>query len=106
MKKQLLAAAAAVTGLTLAVAPTVDAGPGKPGDATIAEIAISNGNFTTLVAAASCTGLVPALSGDDKLTVFAPTDAAFAGLGLNAGNVCAAFDTASSAELRTISATP
>lgn len=60
----------------------------KPGTSTIAEIAISNGNFTTLVAALSCTDLVPAVSGGKQLTVFAPTDAAFANIGLNAGNVC------------------
>jgi uncharacterized surface protein with fasciclin (FAS1) repeats len=102
MKKQLIAAAAAITGLTLAVAPTVDARPGKPGDANIVEIAVANGSFTTLIAAASCTpGIVDALTGDDKLTVFAPTDGAFAGLGLNAGNVCDVFDTATLGEILT-----
>jgi len=55
----------------------------------IAEIAISNGSFTTLVAALSCTGLVPAVSDPNaSLTVFAPTDSAFKKLGLRASNVC------------------
>ena len=50
-------------------------------DDTIADIAIANGNFTTLVAALSCTGLVPAVSDPAaSLTVFAPTDAAFEAL--------------------------
>lgn len=58
-------------------------------DDTIADIAIANGNFTTLVAALSCTGLVPAVADPAaNLTVFAPTDAAFRKLGLRAGNVC------------------
>ena len=56
---------------------------------TIAEIAIANGNFKTLVAALSCTGLVPAVSDPSaSLTVFAPTDSAFRKLGLTASNVC------------------
>ena len=58
-------------------------------DDTIADIAIANGNFTTLVAALSCTGLVPAVSDPAaSLTVFAPTDAAFGKLGLRASNIC------------------
>lgn len=66
----------------------------KPGDDTIAEIAIMDGNFTTLVAALSCTGLVGAVADPDaELTVFAPSDAAFAAAGLNAGNICVVFDT-------------
>jgi transforming growth factor-beta-induced protein len=65
----------------------------KPGDRTIAELAIMNGNFNTLVAALSCTGLVGAVADEDaELTVFAPTDAAFAAAGLDAGNICAVFD--------------
>lgn len=66
----------------------------KPGDDTIAEIAVANGNFTTLVQALSCTGLVGAVADPEaELTVFAPTDAAFAAAGLDAGNVCNVFDT-------------
>jgi transforming growth factor-beta-induced protein len=65
----------------------------RPGSATIAEIAVSSGNFNTLVTALVCTDLVGAVSNPSaELTVFAPTDAAFASLGLNAGNICAAFD--------------
>lgn len=46
----------------------------------LAEIAISNPDFSTLVAAVKAAGLVDALSGDTELTVFAPTNAAFAKL--------------------------
>jgi len=65
----------------------------KPGNQTIAEIAIENGNFTTLVSALVCTELAgiffnPAV----ELTVFAPTDDAFGNLGLNADNICEALD--------------
>jgi uncharacterized surface protein with fasciclin (FAS1) repeats len=66
----------------------------KPSDDTIAEIAVTNGNFTTLVAALSCTGLVAAVADPDaELTVFAPSDAAFELAGLNATNICSTFDT-------------
>ena len=65
----------------------------KPGDDTIAEIAVMSGDFTTLVAALSCTDLVGAVADPDaELTVFAPTDAAFAAAGLNAANICSTFD--------------
>lgn len=65
----------------------------KPSDDTIAEIAVTNGNFTTLVAALSCTGLVGAVADPDaELTVFAPSDEAFATAGLNAMNICSSFD--------------
>ena len=58
-------------------------------DDTIADIAVANGSFTTLVAALSCTGLVPAVADPAaNLTVFAPTDAAFRKLGLRASNIC------------------
>lgn len=66
----------------------------KPGNETIAEIAVTNGNFNTLVTALSCTGLVGAVADPDaELTVFAPTDAAFAAAGLNPINICTVFDT-------------
>ena len=66
----------------------------KPGDQTIAEIAVGNGNFTTLVAALDCTGLVPAVANPDaELTVFAPTDDAFAALDLYPETICGAFPT-------------
>ena len=65
----------------------------KPGDDTIAEIAVTGGDFTTLVAALSCTDLVGAVADPDaELTVFAPTDAAFAMAGLNASNICSSYD--------------
>jgi uncharacterized surface protein with fasciclin (FAS1) repeats len=44
---------------------------------TIAGIATSNANFTTLVAALSKAGLVSTFSGGGSFTVFAPTNAAF-----------------------------
>jgi uncharacterized surface protein with fasciclin (FAS1) repeats len=46
----------------------------------IVDIAVSNGNFTTLVAAVQAAGLVDALKSVGPFTVFAPTDAAFANL--------------------------
>jgi uncharacterized surface protein with fasciclin (FAS1) repeats len=49
---------------------------------TIVDIAVENGNFTTLVAALQATGLDSVLADvDQSFTVFAPTDAAFAQLG-------------------------
>jgi uncharacterized surface protein with fasciclin (FAS1) repeats len=47
---------------------------------SIAEIAVGDDRFETLVTAATAAGLVEALSGEDKYTVFAPTDEAFAAL--------------------------
>jgi len=47
---------------------------------TIVELAVENGNFTTLVAAVKAAGLAETLSGPGPFTVFAPTDAAFAKL--------------------------
>jgi uncharacterized surface protein with fasciclin (FAS1) repeats len=44
---------------------------------TIAGIAVSNPNFSTLVAALSKAGLVDTFSGSRQFTVFAPTNAAF-----------------------------
>lgn len=44
---------------------------------TIAETAVANGSFKTLVAALQKTHLVEAVNGKKVLTVFAPTDAAF-----------------------------
>ena len=87
-------AIALLLALSLALPTQANAQRFKPGDRTIAEIAVTNGNFNTLVAALSCTGLVGAVADPDaELTVFAPTDAAFAELGLDAGTICAAFDT-------------
>ena len=44
----------------------------------IVDVAVANGNFTTLVTALKAAGLVDTLKGDGPFTVFAPTDAAFA----------------------------
>lgn len=46
----------------------------------IVDIAVADGNFTTLVAAVEAAGLVDTLKGDGPFTVFAPTDEAFAAL--------------------------
>jgi uncharacterized surface protein with fasciclin (FAS1) repeats len=62
--------------------------PGKPGDATIVQTAISvnkhTGEFDYLLAAATCEyfdgAIVDLLNGADVYTLFAPTDAAFEGL--------------------------
>ncbi len=68
-----------------AAAPDVAAG-----DATIVDIAVADGRFTTLVAAVQAAGLAETLQGGEW-TVFAPTDDAFAKLDLNAGNIASAF---------------
>ena len=47
---------------------------------SIAEIAVEDGRFTTLVAALDAAGLVETLAGEGEFTVFAPTDDAFAAL--------------------------
>jgi transforming growth factor-beta-induced protein len=88
-----LAAMLAITTLTVLPAPA-SAERFRPGDRTIAEIAVTTPGFTTLVAALSCTNLVGAVADPDaELTVFAPTDQAFGELGLNAMNICGTFDT-------------
>ncbi len=46
----------------------------------IVDIAVGDGNFTTLVAAVQAAGLVEALQSPGPFTVFAPIDAAFAAL--------------------------
>ncbi|MBI5032756.1 MAG: fasciclin domain-containing protein [Chloroflexi bacterium] len=46
----------------------------------MAEIAIADGRFKTLVAAVTAAGLVDTLKGTGPFTVFAPTDDAFAKL--------------------------
>ena len=57
-----------------ACTPMMDAEP------DIVDIAVSNGNFDTLVAAVTAADLVDTLKGEGPFTVFAPTDAAFAAL--------------------------
>ncbi len=49
-------------------------------DNDIVDIAVADGNFTTLVAAVEAAGLVDTLKSDGPFTVFAPTDDAFAAL--------------------------
>ena len=49
-------------------------------DNNIVDIAVADGNFTTLVAAVEAAGLVDTLKSDGPFTVFAPTDDAFAAL--------------------------
>jgi len=49
-------------------------------ESTVVEIAVNDGNFTTLVAALQEAELVDTLSGEGPFTVFAPTDDAFADL--------------------------
>jgi len=48
--------------------------------ATIVDVAVEAGTFTTLVAAVEAAGLVDTLTGEGPFTVFAPTDEAFAAL--------------------------
>jgi uncharacterized surface protein with fasciclin (FAS1) repeats len=47
---------------------------------SIAEIAVEDGRFTTLVAALDAAGLVDTLAGEGEFTVFAPVNDAFAAL--------------------------
>jgi len=49
----------------------------SPSEMSVAEYAVSDPNFSTLVAALSKANLVDALSGAGSFTVFAPTNAAF-----------------------------
>ncbi|UTF59382.1 fasciclin domain-containing protein [Gilvimarinus sp. DA14] len=56
--------------------------PPEPEVNTIVDVAVDNGNFTTLVTALEATGLDETLDDEDgTFTVFAPTDDAFALLG-------------------------
>lgn len=56
--------------------------PPPPEAETIVDVAVANGNFTTLVAALEATGLDETLDDENAtFTVFAPTDDAFALLG-------------------------
>jgi uncharacterized surface protein with fasciclin (FAS1) repeats len=59
---------------------TLSACAGVGGGEDIVDVAVSNGNFNTLVAAVQAAGLEETLRGDGPFTVFAPTDAAFAAL--------------------------
>ena len=70
-----LAGAAGLTALIAGCTPLVTAH-----EPDIVDIAVSAGQFTTLVAAVQAAGLVDTLKSDGPFTVFAPTDAAFAAL--------------------------
>ena len=59
---------------------TPEGGEEPEGPGNIAEVALANGNFTTLVAAVEAAGLTDVLTGEGPLTVLAPTDAAFEAL--------------------------
>lgn len=59
-----------------------NAPPPPPALTSIVDVAVENGNFTTLVAALQATGLDSVLAdNDEEFTVFAPSDEAFALLG-------------------------
>lgn len=75
MFRKTLLATTASAALTL---PALADGHGHTG--TIVDIAVADGNFTTLVAAVTAADLAETLSGEGPFTVFAPTDAAFAAL--------------------------
>ena len=64
---------------TVLLPPAPAAEPAAPA-ATIVDIAVGDGRFTTLVAALQAADLVETLQGDGPFTVFAPTDDAFAKL--------------------------
>ena len=86
-----LSALAAVMMISAVSAPGLKAQEAQPG--TIVDIAVANGNFTTLVAAAQAAGLADDLAGPGPFTVFAPTDRAFQALlnrlGISAGTLLA-----------------
>jgi uncharacterized surface protein with fasciclin (FAS1) repeats len=68
--------------IALAVALLFGAAPfAAAEEKTIAQTAIGNKDFSTLVAAVKAAGLVETLDGKGELTVFAPTNAAFEKLG-------------------------
>ena len=66
--------------LSVAVASSMALGAGAAQADDIVDIAVSNGNFNTLVAAVQAAGLVDTLKSEGPFTVFAPTDEAFAKL--------------------------
>ncbi len=65
--------------LAVSAVPVLAAPPNQP-EGDIVDIAVENGNFTTLVAAVQAAGLVDTLKSEGPFTVFAPTDEAFAAL--------------------------
>jgi uncharacterized surface protein with fasciclin (FAS1) repeats len=88
MKKTVITLVAVfVFAFTAVFSPAASPVAAAGGTSTIAQIASSNGSFTTLVAALDAAGLVGTLNGKGQFTVFAPTDEAFAKLGLDASNI-------------------
>ncbi len=59
----------------------LDLSPNGNPELTIAEVAVADGRFNTLVAALDAAGLVSTFASPGNYTVFAPTDDAFAALG-------------------------
>ena len=66
--------------LAFGVAAAAACAPMMEKEPDIGDIAVSNGNFNTLVAAGTAAGVVDTLKSEGPFTVFAPTDAAFAAL--------------------------
>lgn len=70
--------------------------PAEEAKLSIAEIAVGDENFSTLVAALSAAGLVETFAGEGSFTVFAPTNdafaAAFEALGITADDLLADTD--------------
>ena len=88
--------AAITLSVALMLTGNVMAGPGKPGDSNIVEIALAvngmNGEFEYLLGAVGCltdedgnNPVVDLLTGPDKLTLFAPTNMAFENLQMTLG---------------------
>ncbi len=80
MKKILLASVILAAFFLASCASTPEKSSEMAEMPSIAEIAVEDGRFTTLVAALDAAGLVETLSNDGPFTVFAPTDNAFAKL--------------------------
>lgn len=79
MKKLSKISFAAICALGLAAAP-LQAQDAEEMPATVADVAMSNDDFSTLVAAVKAAGLAETLMGEGPFTVFAPTNEAFAKL--------------------------
>lgn len=79
MKKQsLILGLALISGISVLTSCEKENETSKPvSDMTIAEYAISDENFSTLVQALSKANLVDVLNGEGNFTVFAPTNSAF-----------------------------
>jgi uncharacterized surface protein with fasciclin (FAS1) repeats len=78
--KRLLVLMTAMVAIAVPAAGAVGASAAMTSNQSIAQIASSDPQLSTLVSLVKAAGLVKALSGSTKLTVFAPTNAAFAAL--------------------------